>query len=251
MTLKSVVRRGALATVATASAVALVACSAGQVSQTANQVAAVDGAQNEMLSSPEGIALRDVHIVVDPDGGQAALKFNAINQERSLDSEYTLTSVDVEGVGPVDLSPVTSTESHERAAEGELEIPRECQIVADYAGAIEDYSENAADNPSCITYVTTSLDSSTLVGQNSSAIGENRNVTFVFDGPEGTEEIEMFVTISSYITEAGEVDRGDDGLVEGAEPRQASDADDDATGEGANSTTTPAAEQQVGQINQQ
>ena len=59
MTLKSVVRRGALATVAAASAVALAACGAGQISQTANQVAAVDGAQNVQEAIPGGIAIRE------------------------------------------------------------------------------------------------------------------------------------------------------------------------------------------------
>lgn len=251
MTLKSVVRRGALATVAAASAVALAACGAGQISQTANQVAAVDGAQNEQEAVPGGIAIRDAHIIVDPESGDAALKFSATNQERANDAVYTLESIEVEGAGEVKLSPVTSTKSYEAAAEGDQSIPRDCQLVADYAGAVEQYSEFADDNPACITYVSTSLDSETLAGEKSTAIGENRNVTFTFNGPNGTEEIEMFVTISSYIPEAGSVDRGDDGLAEGAKPAEASDSNNisDAA-DNANETTT-AAEQAVGQINQQ
>ena len=99
MTLKSVVRRGALATVAAASAVALAACGAGQISQTANQVAAVDGAQNVQEAVPGGVAIRDAHIIVDPESGDAALKFSVTNQERSNDAVYTLESVEVEGAG--------------------------------------------------------------------------------------------------------------------------------------------------------
>lgn len=251
MTLKSVVRRGALATVAAASAVALAACGAGQISQTANQVAAVDGAQNEQDAIPGGVAIRDAHIVVDPDSGDAALKFSVTNQERANDAVYTLQSIEVEGVGDVQLSPVASTKSYEAASKGEKSIPRDCQMVADYAGAVEQYAEFAADNPACITYMSTTLDSATLAGDNSTAAGENRNVTFKFDGPKGTEEIELFVTISPYIPEAGSVGRGDDGMAEGAKPAAASgnsstsDAADNAN------ATTPAAEQAVGQINQQ
>ncbi len=249
MTLKSVVRRGALATVAAASAVALAACGAGQISQTANQVAAVDGAQNVQESNPGGIAIRDAHIVIDPDTGDAALKFSATNQERANDAAYTLTSIEVEGAGEVELTPVTSTKNYEAAADGDLAIPRDCQLVADYAGAVEQYSELAEHNAACITYVATSLDAETLVGDKATAAGENRNVTFTFDGPDGTETIEMFVTISAYVPEAGAVVRGADGLEEGAEAAEASKpangaaADADADG--------PAAEQAIGQINQQ
>ena len=82
MTLKSVVRRGALATVAAASAVALAACGAGQISQTANQVAAVDGAQNVQEAVPGGVAIRDAHIIVDPESGDAALKFPSPTRAR-------------------------------------------------------------------------------------------------------------------------------------------------------------------------
>lgn len=251
MTLKSVVRRGALATVAAASAVALAACGAGQISQTANQVAAVDGAQNVQEAVPGGVAIRDAHIIVDPESGDAALKFSVTNQERSNDAVYTLESVEVEGAGEAQLTPVTSTKSYDATSNGEQEIPRDCQMVVDYAGAVEQYSAQADANPGCITYFSSTLDSETLAGDKSNAIGENRNVTFTFQGPEGTEEIELFVTISSYIPEAGSVDRGDNGLAEGAKPAEASDAEAGAGDAAQGEATTPAAEQAIGQINQQ
>ena len=228
MTLKSVVRRGALATVAAASAVALAACGAGQISQTANQVAAVDGAQNVQEAVPGGVAIRDAHIIVDPESGDAALKFSVTNQERSNDAVYTLESVEVEGAGEAQLTPVTSTKSYDAASNGEQEIPRDCQMVVDYAGAVEQYSAQADANPGCITYISST-----------------------FQGPEGTEEIELFVTISSYIPEAGSVDRGDNGLAEGAKPAEASDAEAGADDAAQGDATTPAAEQAIGQINQQ
>ncbi|MFC3850426.1 hypothetical protein ACFORJ_09670 [Corynebacterium hansenii] len=248
MTLKSVVRRGALATVAAASAVALAACGAGQVSQTANQVAAVDGAQNEQDAIPGGVAIRDAHIVVDPESGDAALKFSVTNQERANDVVYTLKSIDVEGVGDVKLTPVASTKSYEAAKKGDRSIPRDCQLVADYAGAVEKYSKAAAANQACITYMSTSLDSKTLTGEKTSAAGENRNVTFTFEGPKGTEKIEMFVTISPYVPEAGAVNRGKDGMAEGAKAAE-STAGKTADGNG-DAETSSATDPYTGQIYQ-
>lgn len=222
MTLKSVVRRGALATVAAASAVALAACGAGQISQTANQVAAVDGAQNAAQSQPDGVAIRDAHIVVDPDSGKAALKFSVTNQQRANNAVYTLESVEVEGAGKVQMTKVASTGAYENLAEGDMQIPRDCQLVADYAGAVDEYAKTADSNTACITYYATSLDAKSLAGDKATAAGENRNVIFTFNGPNGQEKIELFVTISAYVPESGAVDRGDDGMAEGAEPSKES-----------------------------
>lgn len=254
MTLKSVVRRGALATVAAASAVALAACGAGQISQTANQVAAVDGARNfSEAGEDRGIAVRDVQIVVDPDSGEAALKFSASTEAVATGAYYKLESVEVEGAGDVELTEVTSTEGYDNAvdnlenANGENLIPRDCQLVADYAGAVEQYSKNADANPGCLTYVSTSLDAASLAGENSTASGENRWVTFTFVDQDGKEEvIKLFSTISPYIPEAGSTSRSADGQVEGAEPAEASE--DRTTG---TAGETPAADQVTGRIEYQ
>lgn len=232
MTLKSVVRRGALATVATASAVALAACGAGQISQTANQVAAVDGARNFTDTQDRGIAVRDAQIVIDPDSGEAALKFSASTEAVATGAYYALESIEVEGAGEVEINEVTSTQGYDDAlensgADGENVIPRDCQLVADYEGAVEQYSENADVNPGCITYVSTSLDGESFVGENASASGENRDVTFTFTDQDGNEEVvELFVTISPYIPEAGSTTRSAEGQVEGAEPAEGSGSED-------------------------
>ena len=59
-----------------ASALLLAGCSAGQITQTSDQVAAVDGAG--AASDNQEVAVQDVTVVLD-DNGQAALKFTAIN----------------------------------------------------------------------------------------------------------------------------------------------------------------------------
>ena len=141
MAFKSVLRRSALITVSAASAVALAACGAGQISQTANQHPAVDGAMNggedaagkgaENTNSALGfVNIRDAHILVDPEAGTAGLKFSASNQQRATESVYTLKSVTVEGIGEVELKKVAETPSFAKAAKGEDSLPRECQIVA-------------------------------------------------------------------------------------------------------------------------
>ena len=78
--LNSAARRGAIMTVAALSALALASCSAGQVTQTSTQAAAVDGANADTENGE--IAVRDVTIHVTEDG-EAGLKFTAINQDTS------------------------------------------------------------------------------------------------------------------------------------------------------------------------
>ena len=91
--LKSAARRGAIISVTAVSALALASCSAGHVAQTAEKVAAVDGASAS--TDDDKIAVRDVTILTEPDGG-AALKFNAVNQGYETDV-ITLKSVKVDG----------------------------------------------------------------------------------------------------------------------------------------------------------
>ena len=79
--LKSAARRGAIISVTAVSALALASCSAGQVAQTAEKVAAVDGASAS--TEDNKVAVRDVTILVEPNG-TAALKFTAVNQGYDL-----------------------------------------------------------------------------------------------------------------------------------------------------------------------
>src|SRR5699024_9961862 len=106
-------RRGALVTVAAASALALASCSAGQVTQTSSQVAAVDG--NQAGSANDPVLVRDVTVHLTTDG-EAGVKFTAINQDTSHTS-HTLESVTVDGE-EVELDDAEP-------------IERNCSLVAD------------------------------------------------------------------------------------------------------------------------
>lgn len=159
-------RRGALLTVAGAAAVALSACSAGQITQTSGQVAAVDGSGAETANKE--VAVRDVTIIVNEDK-TAALKFTAVNQDASQKT-HTLSDVKVDG------KPVTLSEKPE--------LKRNCSMVADDAKNIQALKK--ADNV-CITYVTSSL------ANDKFAAGGTKPVTFTFD----SGEIKVDATIST------------------------------------------------------
>ena len=90
--LKSAARRGAIMSVTALSALALASCSAGHVAQTAEKVAAVDGAA---ASTEDGkVTVRDVTIQVEPDSGETSLKFIAVNQGYKTD-EVTLSLIHI------------------------------------------------------------------------------------------------------------------------------------------------------------
>lgn len=226
MAFKSVLRRSALVTVSAASAIALAACGAGQISQTANQHPAVDGAMNagkDAAGTGAGdanpalgfINIRDAHILVDPEAGTAGLKFSASNQQRATESVYKLDSVEVEGLGKVKLTKVAETPSFAKAAKGALSLPRECQIVAGPDAIIKPLAKNAKEGTGCIAYYTNKLNPTTLVGSNSSAAGQNREATFTFSDPQGNKNsYDLDITISADILEAGQPDRGADGMIE-------------------------------------
>lgn len=93
MSLKSVTRKGATISATAIAALALASCSAGQITQTSNQVAAVDGGEAE--SEDGNIAVRDVAIQIEPNTGEASLKFTASNQAYA-NEEFTLDSITVD-----------------------------------------------------------------------------------------------------------------------------------------------------------
>ena len=170
--LKSAARRGGIISAAALSALALASCSAGQVAQTASQVAPVNGAEG---NSEDGtVAVRDVTIVVD-EQGEAALKFTAINQDTTM-TEHTLRSIDVNG-NPVSVAATP--------------LQRDCVLVGNSAAGLE--STPQAENIGCIEYTETSLDNDDF------AIGGNVPVTFTFD----TGEVEVSATIAAPQLEAG------------------------------------------------
>ncbi|MDO4911607.1 MAG: hypothetical protein Q3972_07670 [Corynebacterium sp.] len=137
-----------------AAALALGACSAGQVSQTADQVAAVDGAAGDTADGTLGV--RDVAIVVDSDNA-AALRFTAFNNEVAK-TTHTLESVTVGG------APVTLN--------GDTTIDRGCSLFADSAATLE---EIPVAEDACINQLETSLSNPGF------AYGGTKQVVFKFD----------------------------------------------------------------------
>ncbi len=83
-----------------AASLGLTACGAGQISQTADQVAAVDGASGH--TEDTAVNVRDVTILVT-DSSQASLKFTAVNDEKVGGEAVNLNSVTVDGT-PVQLA---------------------------------------------------------------------------------------------------------------------------------------------------
>ncbi|WP_296149210.1 hypothetical protein [uncultured Corynebacterium sp.] len=174
--LKSVARRGGAVSVAAASALLLAACSAGQITQTSSQVAAVNGASAQ--TEDGSVAVRDVTVLLD-ETGQAALKFTATNQDYDM-REHKLQSVEVDGqsvqLGSVDAMPYNTT------------------IVGDSANGLRNMPEANMDK---IQYVETELDNEDF------AYGGNLPVTFTFD----SGKIETLATISAPTAKSGESHR--------------------------------------------
>ncbi|NMB23297.1 MAG: hypothetical protein GX983_08060 [Corynebacterium sp.] len=185
--LNSAARRGAIMTVAALSALALASCSAGQVTQTSTQEAAVDGAN---ANSENGeVAVRDVTIHVTEEG-EAGLKFTAINQDTSH-TTHTLESVSIDGteVEMDDPSP----------------LERDCALVADLQEELDKLVEPEAG---CTEHVATSVENPGF------AYGGNLPVEFVFD----TGTITVDATISAPLLESGTFNReqGEGGAHEGS-----------------------------------
>lgn len=169
-------RRSALIAVAGAAVAALSACSAGQITQTSDQVAAVDGSSAN--TTDKTIAVRDVTVIVNEDQ-TAALKFTAVNTDTTM-KEHSLKAVKVNGKD-VKLSKKPT-------------IERNCSVVADSRANIDLLKKN--DNV-CITYIDTELENDGL------AVGGQKPVTFEFD----SGKIELNATISTNHNEFGKDNR--------------------------------------------
>lgn len=174
--LNSAARRGAIITVAAVSALALASCSAGQNTQTASQVAAVDGNQAESANGE--VAVRDVTVHVTEDG-EAGLKFTAINQDTSH-TTHTLESATVDGL-PVRI-------------QGAEPIERNCSLVADIESELEKLT---IPEVGCVQHVATSLSNPGF------AYGGVVPVEFIFD----TGTITLDATVSAPVLESGDFDR--------------------------------------------
>ena len=177
MSLKSVTRKGATISATAIAALSLASCSAGQITQTASQVAAVDGSEAE--SEDGNVVVRDVAIQVEPDTDEASLKFTAVNQAYA-DEQITLESISVDGqdVSLKDLEPMGRNDS----------------IVGNSQKWLD--AQPQADNDR-IQYVATELDNEDY------GIAGYRSVTFTFSNGD----IEVNAAITAPQMPAGEYDR--------------------------------------------
>ncbi|MEU7766258.1 hypothetical protein AB0B25_14145 [Nocardia sp. NPDC049190] len=140
-----------VAALAAGAAIALSGCGAGQISQTADQVSAVNGAHAEAGS----IALRNVHIVFPSEGGaytnskggKAIVALSIINNSESVADE--LTGIDTD-LGTVKITPtagkstvqVTPQQTVVASAE-----PANAPAAASAHGAGNHDAQPAADDP--------------------------------------------------------------------------------------------------------
>lgn len=198
MSLKSATTRCGLAAVALLSATGLAACGAGQISQTANQVPAVDGAS---ANSEDGfIHLRDVTIHPATSGKDGAIKF-AVTNDYPKGKDIKLESITV-GSDKVDISgDATIKSTCQLIGDGKAQISTMApgQVPAESAASVTttaaaEASETAVaatttaaapstakaaagattDPKNCVTYVVTAYDGTPTAG---TAV----NVTFSFD----------------------------------------------------------------------
>ncbi|MDO5076901.1 hypothetical protein [Corynebacterium sp.] len=154
----------------------LTACGAGQISQTADQVAAVDGVPAQ--TDDGKVLVRDVTIVVNDDSS-AAVKFTAVNDDTKMTS-HSLKKVSVGGT-EVTLSDTPAME-------------RNCSIVADAA----EYTDMLTETEGvCIKHISTEIKNPGF------AVGGHKEVEFTFDN--GSVKVEA--PIAANLHEAGKEDR--------------------------------------------
>lgn len=168
------IRRAAVAVCAGGAALLVTACGAGQISQTADQVSAVNGAFGHTEDNTVGV--RDVTVVLG-EGTDAAVKFTAVNQDSSL-KKHTLKSIKVDGA-EVTLSPTSAA------------IEPNCSLRG---GSAEEMKGFVKTDGVCITPMTTSLENTGF------AAGGTMKVEFTFD----TGKAEVNAAVSGEQLPAGE-----------------------------------------------
>ena len=161
---------------AIACALALAGCSAGQITQTSSQVAAVDGAT--AFTEDGAVSVQDVTLVLT-EGGEAAVKFVATNQDTSM-TDHTLKSVEVDGetVNLGSAKPITYN----------------CVLVSDSEDGLDRIPQSDND---CMQYVSNS------VANKDFAYGGNVPVTFFFDN----DTITVDATVSAPGLASGQENR--------------------------------------------
>lgn len=173
--------RRLLAVTAGCAALALSACGAGQISQTANQVAAVNGTDGDLGDA----AVRDVTLITQEDNS-VALKFNLSNQGIE-DTDITLERVSVQDA-TLDIG-------------GSKTVSPDCSVVADSQAAISDMNPSNAD-AGCVEYLETTVEGENFYN------GAARVVTFEFSNGD----LEINAPITAWYSEAGQTNRHQDGV---------------------------------------
>lgn len=184
--LKSPAARGALALVAGSAALALTACGAGQISQTANQVPVVNGTSGAVGDAE----VRDVSLIIQEDSS-VALKFNASNKAIK-DEPVVLKEVKIDDA-TLNLS-------------GETTLDARCNLVVDSAQSLKSMQADQ-NKDSCTQY-----HASTVTGSDFYP-GASRGVTFTFN--EGTVKVDAPVT--AFYPESGTLNRGADNEADGGQ----------------------------------
>ncbi|WP_314038168.1 hypothetical protein [Dietzia sp. CH92] len=167
-------RRTALVVLAVGAALGASACSAGQVSQTANQVAAVDGGRGAVGD----LAVNDLQVVVPENGGQARVGFVASFSGYGLGEPVSLDSVEIDGT-PVQLGQTQPLE-------------RGCSIVVD----ARENAEPAPVEGVCVEQTTATLPSSDNLD-----LGTSVPATVTFSTGD---RIETQAAVVGELVEAGE-----------------------------------------------
>ncbi|MCF4007163.1 hypothetical protein L1O03_08255 [Corynebacterium uropygiale] len=193
--LKSAARSGLLVTATLASALALGACSAGQISQTADQVPAINGTNAD--ADNNSLSVRDLTVILDPhDANNNTLRFIITNQDpktagsaqgenASHKHEVTLTKVTLDG------TDVTFN--------GELPpIGRGCTLFSDSADALQTGPQDGTEKNQCIYRVSNTIENKDF------AYAGHLPVTFTFDN--GTT-INMDATVNAPQLPAGSLER--------------------------------------------
>lgn len=176
--------RSGMVAVLSAAAVALTACSAGQISQTSDQVAAVNG----VFAEQKNAVLRDVAVVLAPDN-TVALKFTLANAE-TKGSDLVLRSAKIDG------KTVAGTEN--------FTVPAGCNLIADSKAAIDAQADGSRNL--CHEYTATSV-----TGVNKTLIGGRKTVRFSLSN--SSSPLEVVAPVVGYTPEAGALHRGRDASV--------------------------------------
>ncbi|APT91907.1 hypothetical protein CPHO_02155 [Corynebacterium phocae] len=194
--LKFAARRGAIISVAAVSALALASCSAGQNTQTSDKVIAIDGANATLEDG--NIAVQDVNIQLEPDTGEASLKFSAINKGYTGDP-VTLKSIDVDGQ-TVSLKTLEALQP----------IGRNSSIIGNSKANLDAIPLSDADN---IQYVATFLENDDYGYAGSRPVTFNFSVGSVtVDAPISASPLEAGAynrdpkSVSGYTTESPDAD---------------------------------------------